>query len=63
MPEGLPCKADASDLGMVPTGQNNPWTGPREMWFPKSTVYNDNKKAVLMTNGLKIKNSIENEHL
>lgn len=59
MPEGLTCRAYVSDLGMVPTGHNNLWPGPREMLFLKSTVYNDNKKAVLMTNGLKIKNYLE----
>lgn len=57
MPEDLPCMSYASSFGRLKRGQNNLWTGPKQP-VSQRTVCKDNKKAVMMTIELKIKNTV-----
>lgn len=57
-PEELPCTSDPSNLWNVSTAQNNLWAGPNNTVF-QITVYKANRKAYILTTGLKIKHSLE----
>lgn len=54
MPEELPCTFNIANLGMVKTGRKSPLDWPKQP-VSQTTICKANKKAAIVTTGLKIK--------